>query len=82
MSDVTRTIPRIVKVTPSDSDKLTKASDGIRANEDGIVRVRTRKSSGPVDLYLLAGLDYAYEIEQVFDTGTTNEGDVHVLYYE
>ena len=82
MSSVNRTIQRAVKITPSDSDKVSKVSDGIQVNEDGVVRLKLRKGSGTTDLFLLAGVSYAFEVEQVHDTGTEIEGDIHLLYYE
>jgi len=80
MSESNGIIERRPAITPSDDAAVKiSATDGIRVNTSGIVRM-TDPRGNTEDTYLLGGVDYPYAVVKVYLTGTTATG-IAALYY-
>lgn len=79
------TVTRCLELTPHDTNEITTVTAGIRVNVSGLVKLvfAGPGSASAVTLQLVAGVDYPYQIRQVFSTGTDAgviTGKIHGLY--
>ena len=68
------------EVTPNDAEDLTQVTRGLLVGTEGNVTV-TMKSigSGPVTLFLAAGVVHPLRVKRVFATGTAASGIVGLV---
>lgn len=80
------TVTRCIELTAHDTNEITTVTAGIRVNVTGLVKlvfVGPPSNLAAVTLYLVAGVDYPYQVKQVFSTGTDAAvitGKIHGLY--
>lgn len=58
------------ELVPHDTDEILNMTAGIRVNVSGLVKLRFAGDNVAVTLYLIAGVDYPYQIQQVYIVGT------------
>lgn len=79
------TVTKCVELTAHDTNEIATVTAGVRVNVTGLVKMvfAGQALAQAVTLYLVAGVDYAYQIRQVLVTGTDGAvitGKVHGLY--
>lgn len=80
MSQADGTIEHQALVSPSDTVDLPNGqTTGIAVNVAGDVKM-TMRSGATVTRYLVAGIDYPYRVQRVWDTDTDAEG-IHTLHF-
>lgn len=63
------TVTKCVELVAHDINEITTVTAGIRVNVSGLVKL-VFVAGNTVTLQLVAGVDYPYQVKQVFSTGT------------